>query len=169
MLTEFLKLYPHTTASEKFCSLSRDHQALVHAVVDGQLIHLVPDSMRARVGVIFAALDKDRSQSLTEFDFQDPYHPAHDAALRKIFLDMCDIMDQNNDRMISQQEFLSFFVISALFGGFDAFEGAPSSALALQSKQTLGEQLIEVHLGFASRFESHVSKFENILRERKVL
>ena len=61
---------------------------------------------------------------------------------------------------------MSFFVISALFGGFDLFDGAPSSALALNSSSmTLGQQMLEVHLGFTSRLESQVTKFEEVNKE----
>lgn len=160
--------YPQTEASEKFSTLSRDHQGLVAAVVDGTLKHLVPDSARRRVGSIFATLDRDGSQELTVHDFADPFNPLHDTALRQTFQHLLNVMDQNNDGKISQQEFFAFFVISALFGGFEVFDGAPHSALALGSNKTIGEQLLEIHLCFASRFEAHVSKFEDILRERRV-
>jgi hypothetical protein len=161
--TSATMLYPKTKASDAYGNLSGDQQALVHAVVQGTLAHLVPKPLRDRVEGLFRLLDVDRSQTLTEVDFRNPSDARQDGILRKVFQDMRDIMDQDNDGRISEAEFLAFFIISALFGGF--ISGVPRSALSLDSKSSIGEQMIEIHLAFASRFESHVTQIEYMLQQ----
>jgi hypothetical protein len=161
--TSATMLYPKTKASDAYGNLSGDQQALVHAVVQGTLAHLVPKPLRDRVEGLFRLLDVDRSQTLTEDDFRNPSDARQDGILRKVFQDMRDIMDQDNDGRISEAEFLAFFIISALFGGF--ISGVPRSALSLDSKSSIGEQMIEIHLAFASRFESHVTQIEYMLQQ----
>lgn len=118
---------------------------------------------------MFRALDVDRSMSLTEEDFRCLQDSQKDLVLRSAFHDMRNAMDQDNDGIISEAEFFAYFVVAALFGGFQFIGGMPTSPLSLDSKRNIGEQMIQVHLNFYSHFESHVSKFEVILKQQGLI
>ena len=103
---EWQNLYQHTKSAEKFGSISKDRQALTHAIVAGLLQHLVPDACSARIGNIFRVLDRDQSHTLTPDDFTNVHHPAVNAKLRGLLTQLRDIMDANEDGIIDEQELM---------------------------------------------------------------
>jgi hypothetical protein len=74
-------------------------------------------------------------------------------------------MDEDCNGQISEAEFLHYFVISALYGGYNQIvRSVPSDTLNAIDRNvtTLGDQILMMNETFVERFSVVLSKFEDV-------
>jgi len=75
------------------------------------------------------------------------------------------VMDEDCNGKISEAEFLHYFVISALYGGYNQIvRSVPSDTLNAIDRNvtTLGDQILMMNETFVERFSVVLSKFEDV-------
>jgi len=135
-----------------------DRENLVTLIVNSDL-RIIPPQDLQRVQSSFAKMDRDRSGSLTREDFKTlaEINNVNVERALEFFNRILHTMDFNHDGEVSQNEFLRYFVISALFD-------AQLSRVPVISPDTVsGDIILMLFNEFRSAFKSKVWDFENLM------
>ena len=138
-----------------------DRENLVRSIVKGELKIINGQDMK-RISDIFAKMDYDRSRMLTMSDFERlaRVNNANVEHALSFFRQVLTKMDFNHDGEISEEEFLRYFVISALF------DAKLSRVPAISTNTVSGDIFLLLFDEFRSAFKSKVWDFENLMNEQ---
>lgn len=141
------------TASLMGGQLTPDQIALVQRIIAGEF-GLLPLQCAERqlVGQIFASLDKTNDGKLQAADFVHPIGHIHNN-LQIVWQVLQDNFDFNNDGIIEPNEFLAYFVLTAIYR---------SESPAIDSG-SLAFQLVSVHQRFMFFFQQAVQQLIAIM------
>jgi|Transcript_2328 hypothetical protein len=128
-------------------------------------ISLLPKALLDRVRELFDRMDRGREKYLTRNDFVSAN--SNEATRRGLYLfeNLLNVMDEDSNGQISEAEFLHFFVISALYGGYNQIvHSIPSHTVNTNDRNvtTLGDQILALNETFVERFNVTLSKFEDV-------
>mmetsp|Transcript_7026 Transcript_7026/g.11750 ORF Transcript_7026/g.11750 Transcript_7026/m.11750 type:complete len:189 (-) Transcript_7026:413-979(-) len=134
----------YSQAAEMVARMTPEAKNLVVAIKD-QRLPLIPPDLLQNVEKLFRCLDGNGDNVLSQEDFQLKM-------LQGLWTFLSQNMDLNNDGCVSQEEFLSYFIIRALND-----VNAHSSAMATSN---IGNQLLLIQKGFAEAFDAHLRALE---------
>ena len=128
-------------------------------------VSLLPKALLDRVRTLFDRMDRGREKYLTRNDFVSAN--SNEATTRGLYLfeNLLNVMDEDSNGQISEAEFLHYFVISALYGGYNQIVHAvPSHTVNTNERSltTLGDQILKLNETFVERFDVTLSKFEDV-------
>ena len=157
-LEEHFRASTSTEAAKKWEHISESERGLVMSIMNSK-IDLIQPQTRERVKTLFIQLDTNKSGILTVEDFKG-VNPDLDEKLQAIWQGLRINFDFDNNSVITQQEFLAYFILE----GFMA-PGNPSEHYQMTHTQTVGMQLMTFVMNLDFALNAVLQKVEDGLND----